>query len=194
MKKLNKWVEVRKKQVREVTDMDITIKKLEEKNTYITLKEVKAVEQPYSVYINGERVKKLDKDFTIIEYTPLDKKYNVRIHVNDKKEILEYYFDIIAENKIKDGIPFYNDLYLDVVYFQPAATKEGTYIQLVDCNELEEALKENIIDKEQFDMAYIEAEKLMKELKEKKNWYVNRGLEDYWKIKKQQNENSKIIS
>ena len=34
----------------------------------------------------------------------------------------------------------------------------------------------------------------MKELKEKKNWYVNRGLEDYWKIKKQQNENSKIIS
>ena len=119
--------------------------------------------QPYSVYINGERVKKLDKDFTIIEYTPLDKKYNVRIHVNDKKEILEYYFDIIAENKIKDGIPFYNDLYLDVVYFQPAATKEGTYIQLVDCNELEEALKENIIDKEQFDMAYIEAEKLMKE-------------------------------
>ena len=111
-----------------------------------------------------------------------------------KKEILEYYFDIIAENKIKDGIPYYNDLYLDVVYFQPAATKEGTYIQLVDCNELEEALKENIIDKEQFDMAYIEAEKLMKELKEKKNWYVNRGLEDYWKIKKQQNENSKIIS
>ena len=194
MKKLNKWVDVRKKQVREVTDMDITIKKLEEKNTYITLKEVKAVEQPYSVYINGERVKKLDKDFTIIEYTPLDKKYNVRIHVNDKKEILEYYFDIIAENKIKDGIPFYNDLYLDVVYFQPAATKEGTYIQLVDCNELEEALKENIIDKEQFDMAYIEAEKLMKELIEKKNWYVNRGLEDYWKIKKQQNENSKIIS
>ena len=194
MKKLNKWVDVRKKQVREVTDMDITIKKLEEKNTYITLKEVKAVEQPYSVYINGERVKKLDKDFTIIEYTPLDKKYNVRIHVNDKKEILEYYFDIMAENKIKDGIPFYNDLYLDVVYFQPAATKEGTYIQLVDCNELEEALKENIIDKEQFDMAYIEAEKLMKELKEKKNWYVNRGLEDYWKIKKQQNENSKIIS
>ena len=194
MKKLNKWVDVRKKQVREVTDMDITIKKLEEKNTYITLKEVKAVEQPYSVYINGERVKKLAKDFTIIEYTPLDKKYNVRIHVNDKKEILEYYFDIIAENKIKDGIPFYNDLYLDVVYFQPAATKEGTYIQLVDCNELEEALKENIIDKEQFDMAYIEAEKLMKELKEKKNWYVNRGLEDYWKIKKQQNENSKIIS
>ena len=194
MKKLNKWVDVRKKQVREVIDMDITIKKLEEKNTYITLKEVKAVEQPYSVYINGERVKKLDKDFTIIEYTPLDKKYNVRIHVHDKKEILEYYFDIIAENKIKDGIPFYNDLYLDVVYFQPAATKEGTYIQLVDCNELEEALKENIIDKEQFDMAYIEAEKLMKELKEKKNWYVNRGLEDYWKIKKQQNENSKIIS
>ncbi len=85
-----------------------------------------------------------------------------------KKEILEYYFDIIAENKIKDGIPYYNDLYLDVVYFQPAATKEGTYIQLADCNELEQALKDNIIDQEQFDMAYREAENLMKEIKEKK--------------------------
>ena len=51
MKELNKWVDVRKKQVREVTDMDITIKKLQDKNTYITLKEVKAVEQPYNVYI-----------------------------------------------------------------------------------------------------------------------------------------------
>ena len=184
MKELNKWVDVRKKQVREVPDMDITIKKLQDKNTYITLKEVKAVEQPYNVYINGERVKKLDKGFTIIEYTPLDKKYNVRIHLNEKKEILEYYFDIIAENKIKDGIPYYNDLYLDVVYFQPAATKEGTYIQLADCNELEQALKDNIIDQEQFDMAYREAENLMKEIKEKKNWYVNRGLKDYWEIKK----------
>ena len=35
MKKLNKWVDVRKKQVREVTDMDITIKKLEEKSKEI---------------------------------------------------------------------------------------------------------------------------------------------------------------
>ena len=45
-------------------------------------------------------------------------------------------------------------------------------------------------------MAYREAENLMKEIKEKKNWYVNRGLKDYWEIKKsgnnKQNEN-KII-
>ena len=33
-------------------------------------------------------------------------------------------------------------------------------------------------------MAYKEAENLMKEIKEKKNWYVNRGLKDYWEIKK----------
>ena len=67
---------------------------------------------------------------------------------------------------------------------EEAATKEGTYIQLADCNELEQALKDNIIDQEQFDMAYREAENLMKEIKEKKNWYVNRGLKDYWEIKK----------
>ena len=36
MKELNKWVDVRKKQVREVTEMDLTKKKLNEKKTYIT--------------------------------------------------------------------------------------------------------------------------------------------------------------
>ncbi len=184
MKKLNKWVDVRKKQVKEVTQMDVTIKKIENLNTYITLKEIKEVERPYSIYINGELVKKLDKNFTIMEYTPLDKLYNVRVHINDKQEILEYYFDIINENKIQDGIPFYNDLYLDVAYFQPAATKGGTYIQLDDSKELEQALKDNIIDKEQYEMAYKVAADLMKELKEKKNWYVNRGLKDYWELKK----------
>ncbi len=34
MKELNKWVDVRKKQVREVTDMDITIKNYKIKYIY----------------------------------------------------------------------------------------------------------------------------------------------------------------
>lgn len=179
MKLLNKWVDVRKKQVREVTEMDITIHKSEELNAYITLKEVKKLTQPHYVYINGEKIKKLDENYTILEYTPLDECYNVRVHINDKQEILEYYFDITNENQIREGVPFYNDLYLDVVYFQPAATKAGTYIHLDDQNELKDALKNNIIDEEQYDFAYKTTDKIIAELKENKNVFVNRGIEDY---------------
>ena len=50
MKELNRWVDVRKKQVREVTDLNVSIKKLDELNAYLTLKEVKDLEQPYYIY------------------------------------------------------------------------------------------------------------------------------------------------
>ncbi len=179
MKELNRWVDVRKKQVKEVTNLNVSIKKLEDLNAYLTIKEVKDLEQPYFIYINGELVKKMDKNYKIIEYTPLDESYNVRAHVNDKNEILEYYFDITyGKNKIIDGIPYYNDLFLDVVYYQEVATKSSTYIHLSDRNDLEEALEKGIIDKEQYDYAYQITDKLLKELKSGQNRFVKRGIKD----------------
>ena len=188
MKELNKWVDVRKRQVREVTDMNVTIIKDEDLNAYITLKEINAVSEPHIIPVNGNWITKLDKNYTILEYTPLDKLYNVRVHINDKLEILEYYFDIILENKIEniDGqyVPFYNDLYLDVVYYQEAATKSSKFILLDDRDELKEALRNGIIDEEEYNLAYSEANKLMEELKQEKNIFVNRNLEDYFKYRK----------
>ena len=184
MKELNKWIDVRERQVREATDLDITIKKLDDLNAYLTLKEIKEVEQPYYIYINGEKIKKLDKGFTVMEYTPLDKNYNVRAHINDKGELLEYYFDITLKNEIRDNIPFYNDLYLDVVYYQAIATKDSTYIHLSDEREIKEALDNGIIDEEEYNLAYKATDELLLELKNKTNKFVNRGLTDYLKYRK----------
>ena len=101
MKELNKWVDIRKKQTREVTDMDVIIVKDESLNSYITLKEVKELTEPHIIPVNGEWITKLDKGYTILEYSPIDELYNVRAHINDKKEILEYYFDIILQREIR---------------------------------------------------------------------------------------------
>lgn len=188
MKPLDKWVDVRKKQTREVTDMDVTIVKDDELNAYITLKEVNDLTEPHKIVVNGRWITKLDKNYTILEYTPLDKLYNVRVHINDKLQILEYYFDIILQNEIRniDGqeIPFYNDLYLDVIYYQKVATKSDNFILLDDKDELKAALKEGKIDQEEYDLAYNIANPLMKELLEGKNIFVNRGLKDYFKYRK----------
>lgn len=190
MKELNKWVDVRKKQVKEVKDEDmlITIVKDDELNSYITLKEIKKVPQPHKIYVNGRKITKLDNNYTLLEYSPIDKLYNVRIHINDKKEILEYYFDIILQREIRKidsvDVPFFNDLYLDVALYTKNATGNGPFILLDDEKELKSALKENIIDKEEYDLAYTEADKLMKELLENKNKFVNRGLQDYYKYRK----------
>ena len=143
MKTLDKWVDVRKKQTREVTDMTVTIVKDESLNSYITLKEVNDLTKPHKIPVNGRWITKLDKNYTILEYTPLDKLYNVRVHINDKEQILEYYFDIILQNEIRKiegkDIPFYNDLYLDVIYYQKVATQTDNFILLDDRDELKDA-------------------------------------------------------
>lgn len=188
MKTLNKWMDVRKKQVREVEDMDVTIVKDEELNSYITLKEVKKVSKPHIIPVNGRWIKKLDKNYTILEYSPIDKLYNVRIHINDEGKILEYYFDIILQREIRnvDGIdvPYYNDLYLDVILYTKYATGNAPFILLDDRDELKKALVDGVIDAQEYDIAYKEAINLMDELVQDNNIFVKRGLRDYYKYRK----------
>ena len=181
---MKRKVDARKKYTREAKDLEVTVLELQELNAYLTLKEFRDVTNSYSMYINGELVKKIDKNFTILEYTPLDKNYNVRAHIDDKGNILEYYFDITDGNAIEDGVPYYDDLYLDVVYYQECATKSSTYINLEDRNDLSNALKDGDIDKEKYDFAYQVADSLMKELKQGTNKFVNRGIQDYMKYRK----------
>lgn len=181
---MNRKVDVRKKYTREAKELDITIVKLEELDAYVTLKEFREVTEPYYMYINGELVKKIDKNFTLLEYTPLHENYNVRAHIDDKLNILEYYFDITDGNAVEDGVPYYDDLYLDVVFYQECATKSSTYINLEDRNDLSSALKSGAIDQEKYDFAFKVADSLMKELKSKTNKFVNRGIEDYLKYRK----------
>ena len=191
MKKLDKWVSVTEKQVREVTDMAITIEKNDELNSYVTLKEIINLKEPHSIPVNGKWIRKLDKGFTILEYSPLDKLYNVRVHINDKHEILEYYFDVILDHEIRniDGkdIPYYNDLYLDVILYTSKATNSSSFILLDDRDELKEALKQGKIDQEEYELAYYVANGLMKELREGRNKFVNRKLIDYYRYRKIKN-------
>ena len=50
--------------------------------------------------------------------------------------------------------------------------------------ELKDALKEELIDKEEYELAYREADKLMQELLKNENKFVKRGLIDYYKYRK----------
>lgn len=181
---MKRKVDVRKKYTREAKKMEITIIKLNDLDAYLTLKEIKEVTNPYSMYINGELVKKIDKNYTLMEYTPLKENYNVRAYIDDNLNILEYYFDITDGNVVENGIPYYDDLYLDVVFYQECATKASTYINLEDRNDLLDALKKGDINKEKYNFSFEVADKLMKELKRGENRFVNRGIKDYLKYRK----------
>lgn len=173
--------------MKEVTKSIIKVTKNEELNAYITYKHVVDTTLACKTYINGRKIVILDKGYTILEYSPINKLYNVRIFIDNKDHILLYYFDIIKKSSFQDGDIFYEDMYLDVLYNTKYATKCSNYITLDDENELIDALKNKEITQEEFEQAYDTANKLMTELLNNKNIFVNRKLTDYNIIKKEIN-------
>ena len=190
MSNLNKWVDVRKKQIREATDTNITIKKIDELNCYFTVKEINEIDENNEIVLKHPSCRKVDKNYKMLEYTPIDKDYNVRVYVDDKNEIFEYYLDVTDGMELREGIPYYNDLYLDIIYYNQNKKMINYKMEDIDKNlvmldesELKDALNEKIITKEQYNKAYKVANNLINEIQNGTNIFINRGLKDYLEIK-----------
>ncbi len=87
---------------------------------------------------------------------PENDNYVLSIMFNNKKEIIEWYFDVSKEVGLEDGIPYEDDLYLDLVV-EPNGEKI-----ILDEDELFDALNKNDIIKEDVDFAYDVLNKLIK--------------------------------
>jgi hypothetical protein len=82
---------------------------------------------------------------------------------NENNEIIEWYFDIARKIGKENGMPYEDDLYLDVV-----VTPTGD-ITLLDEDELKEALDRFEVNESDYDMAYNEAKKLIELLEDNKD-------------------------
>ena len=75
--------------------------------------------------------------------------------MNEKDDIILWYIDMIAEQGMDaDSIPYFDDLYLDLVVYPTGM------IKVDDMDELEEALLRKDITKEQFNLAINTSNKL----------------------------------
>jgi len=142
------------------------------KLTYIDEKEFKGhlsiiyilkVREPLVLEVAGEKLCLVDDGFIWIQHFPKDCNYALTTMFNEKHEVVQWYFDVCNGNKINSlGIPYYDDLYLDVVLMPTGE------ILLLDEDELEQALKDNDITKEQYELAYFESQKLIHNIQENK--------------------------
>lgn len=80
---------------------------------------------------------------------------------NERNEIIEWYFDIAKKIGKENGIPYEDDLYLDIL-----VRTDGDVI-LLDEEELIDALKRKEITKKDFDEANKLANDLMNKVKGK---------------------------
>lgn len=127
---------------------------------YVSFIDIKKVKDEWHVPREDGRLDCiLANDFKWVLFYPKENsvKYTINAFYNKENELVEWYLDMIKTSGVEENIPFILDLYLDLVI-----TKYGE-VYVLDENELDEALKENDITKEDYDLAY----KTLNELLEK---------------------------
>lgn len=138
---------------------------------YLSIKKILNIEKPF-ILENGLCL--IDNNYYIVEVLPKNENYAMRVYFNEKKERLEYYFDISLENGLDEEtrIPYYDDLYTDITVVQKN-------IEVLDEEELEEALNMGKISKAEYNIANETRDKLIQSIKNKNNKYMNLNLERY---------------
>lgn len=126
---------------------------------HVAILKLEKVLSPLIKTIVEKEVCIVDDGYIWLQHYPENAKYCITTMYNNKLEIVQWYFDIVENIGIsKEGIPFFDDLYLDIVLLP------NCEVFLLDEDELENALIENIISKEQYSLAYNEMKNIMERI------------------------------
>ena len=112
---------------------------------YICYIKIKNVEKPL-ILNNGLCLK--DNGYEWFELYPDEGNYVLTIMFDDKNNLIEWYFDIAQKIGVENGIPFEDDLYLDMII-----TPHGKSI-VIDEDELLAAEKNGDISHKEVEDAY----------------------------------------
>ena len=138
---------------------------LDEEDYFVSVKKLVHLSEKFIIRNN---VIAMDDGYYILEIIPKNDNYALRVFLNDKKEVIEYYFDIIKESGIDKEykVPYFIDLYLDITLFKGQ-------IGILDEEELETARIEKDITEEEYKLVLKTKEKLINEIKTNTNKLMN---------------------
>lgn len=146
---------------------------LDEEDYYISVKKLIKVDEKFIIKDN---LCVMDDNYYVVEIVPKHENYALRIFLNDKREPLEYYFDITKNNNLdeKYKIPYYDDLYLDIT-----VDARNSEVRILDEDELEEALNEKDITSDDYEIVMKTKKLLLKEIENKSNKLMNIDYNKY---------------
>lgn len=125
---------------------------------YITLLETVKVKKPLLTRYGDKEVCIVDNGYMWLQHFPLEKNHSVTTMFDANGEIVQWYIDICLENGVEDGVPWMDDLFLDIVVLPSGE------ILLLDEDDLEQAYKSGTISKEKYDLALNEVKEIMSQL------------------------------
>ncbi|WMC92565.1 DUF402 domain-containing protein [Kineothrix sp. MB12-C1] len=122
---------------------------------YISLIDIEEVSEPQIWKFNGKDIIVCQGGCKWLSILPSKENYCITAMMNEKKEVLVWYIDMIATKGVdKDGIPYFDDLYLDLIVYP-----DGTVIE-DDREELDASLNQGKITIELFELANGTCQKL----------------------------------
>lgn len=126
---------------------------------YAGILNINEVSEPQIWKYNGEDLNVCDNNYQWLTIMPKNDYYCLTVMMNEKREMQVCYIDMIDEQEYdEDGVPYFYDLYLDLVVYP-----DGTIIE-DDMDELQEALQKGNITQQQYEQALTTSEKLKKGL------------------------------
>lgn len=144
-----KWKQVIKKEYKQ--------KYIDNKDFKGYLSYIKFLEVENSLVQNilNRNLKIADKDYIWLQLFPINKNHCITIMFDDNKNIVKWYIDIVKNIGLtEENIPYMEDLYLDLIILPT-----GEY-EIQDRDELDEAFKNKIINREEYILSIEEMEGL----------------------------------
>lgn len=126
---------------------------------YVGILSINEVSEPQIWKYNGDDLIVCDSHYQWLTIMPKNDYYCLTVMMNEKQEMQVCYIDMIDEQGYdEDGVPYFYDLYLDLVVYP-----DGTVIE-DDMDELQDALQKGDITQQQFEQALATSDKLKKDL------------------------------
>lgn len=144
---------------------------LDEDEFYLCVKKLIKVDKKFII---NDNLCVMDNNYYVLEVIPKNENYAMRLFLDDNRQPLEYYFDICKNNRLDDEtlIPCYDDLYLDI-------TVLNGKINILDEDEFEEAFNTKDITTDDYELAISVKEKLLEEIKNNNNRFMNVDYSKY---------------
>jgi uncharacterized protein len=130
---------------------------------YATRIDLLEVTSPLWVQSCGQAILVADTGYSWLQHFPFNAHYTLTSQWNEKGQLVQWYFDMCEHHGVTDDdIPYWEDLYLDII-----GLPNGVF-EVIDQDELEQALEQHHISLEQYQLATREADTLLRQLNSEK--------------------------
>jgi predicted RNA-binding protein associated with RNAse of E/G family len=128
---------------------------------YVTLFCIDEVQSPLIAKYTGQDICLADNGYMWLQHFPRSSSFTVTTIFNQQGELIRWYIDICKQHGMdNDGMLWYDDLYLDIDVSPEGATN------LLDADELDDALREEKITSLEYNLAWREVNTLLTAIEE----------------------------